>query len=54
MHAICPECKNTIDLSTHGASAKGDIIECSFCGMTLCIGDSEGDTVTLDIVDEGK
>lgn len=52
---VCPECKNTIDLSKYPNSAPGMVIECNFCGMTLLVKEIEqsGNVKTV-IVDEGK
>ena len=52
--AICPECKNDIDLSKYPNISKGIIIECNHCGMTLMIKDISGGIISTDIVDEGK
>ncbi len=51
---ICPECKNTVDLSKYPNLVMGMVVECNHCGMTLLVkemGDKEIKTV---IVDEGK
>lgn len=52
---VCPECKNTIDLSRYPNIAAGMVIECNHCGMTLLVKeiDSAG-SVKTEIVDEGK
>lgn len=53
--AVCPECKNTIDLTRYPHLAMGMIIECNHCGMTLSVNNVAPDgTVTTEIVDEGK
>ncbi len=53
--AVCPECKNTIDLSRYPSLAMGMIIECNHCGMTLAINNVASDgKVDTEIVDEGK
>lgn len=53
--AICPECKNTINLSRYPNLAKGMVIECNHCGMTLLVNDVANDgKVSTEIVDEGK
>lgn len=53
--AVCPECKNNIDLSRYPNLAKGMVVECNHCGMTLLISDIADDgKVTTEIVDEGK
>lgn len=52
---ICPECKNTIDLSRYPNLAQGMVIECNHCGMTMLVGEIEADgNVKTTIVDEGK
>mgnify|MGYP000641449769 CR=1 FL=1 len=52
--AICPECKNEIDLSRYPNLTKGIIIECNHCGMTLMVKDIIDREVKSEIVDEGK
>jgi DNA-directed RNA polymerase subunit RPC12/RpoP len=52
--AICPECKNQIDLSRYPALAAGMVIECDHCGMTLLVKDIQNSSVRTEIVDEGK
>ncbi len=54
MKAICPECKNELDLSRYPSIKEGMIIECNHCGITLLVKKIEGDSVTTQIVDEGK
>ena len=54
MKAICPECKNQIDLSKYPNLAVGMVIECNHCGMTLLVQDMTGGDVKSKIVDEGK
>lgn len=54
MKAICPECKNTIDISSYPNLAVGMVIECNHCGMTLLVKDMTGGEVKTEIVDEGK
>lgn len=52
---ICPECKNSIDLSTYSNVAPKHVIECNVCGITLEIAEIKSDgTIVTDIVDEGK
>jgi DNA-directed RNA polymerase subunit RPC12/RpoP len=51
---VCPECKNTIDLSIYPNIAAGMVIECNHCGMTLLVREIVDGKVKLDIVDEGK
>ncbi len=33
-HTICPECKNELNLE-RSSLAKGEVVECEQCGMTL-------------------
>ncbi len=51
---ICPECKNTIDLSRYPTLAPNMVIECNHCGMTLLVKDIKNGSVETEIVDEGK
>jgi DNA-directed RNA polymerase subunit RPC12/RpoP len=51
---ICPECKNTIDLSAYPKLMAGMIIECNHCGMTLLVKNISNGEVFTEIVDEGK
>ena len=51
---VCPECKNTIDLSRYPNLMEGMVIECNHCGMTLSVQKIENGTVTTEIVEEGK
>jgi DNA-directed RNA polymerase subunit RPC12/RpoP len=51
---ICPECKNTVDLSRYPNLAPGMVIECNHCGMTLLVKEMSGEQVKTEIVDEGK
>jgi DNA-directed RNA polymerase subunit RPC12/RpoP len=52
---VCPECKNTIDLSRYPNLAAGMVIECDHCGMTLLVKEIAADgNVKTRIVDEGK
>lgn len=55
LHCVCPECKNTIDLSRYPTVAAGMVIECNRCGMTLLVKEvtADGELKTV-IVDEGK
>jgi len=52
---ICPECKNSVDLSKYPNLAVGMVVECNHCGMTLEVKEiaSNGEVKT-EIVDEGK
>ncbi len=54
MKAICPECKNDIDLSQYGELKTDQIIECGMCGITLMAVDTTLEEITLEVVDEGK
>ncbi len=54
MHLTCPECKNDVDLSIYPNLAKGNVIECDKCGITLMVTDIQGEEVSVEIVDEGK
>lgn len=52
---ICPECKNSVDLSRYPNVAPGMVIECNHCGMTLLVKEIESSgNIKTDIVDEGK
>lgn len=55
MICVCPECKNTVDLSRYPNLAAGMVIECNHCGMTLLVQEVAADgKVSTKIVDEGK
>ena len=54
MKAICPECKNQIDLSRYPMMKEGIVIECNVCGITLLVRKINGMDVETEIVDEGK
>lgn len=54
MKCICPECKNSIDLSKYPNIAVGMVIECNHCGMTLLVKDLANGNISTEIVDEGK
>jgi uncharacterized protein YbaR (Trm112 family) len=55
MNLVCPECKNSVDLSVCPDIAVGNVIECNMCGITLAVRDiSKEGVVSTDIVDEGK
>lgn len=54
MKCICPECKNSIDLSKYPNIAIGMVIECNHCGMTLLVKDLANGNISTEIVDEGK
>lgn len=51
--AICIECKNELPAEAITNVAKGDIIECPACGITLEVLSAEGD-LELEVADEGK
>jgi DNA-directed RNA polymerase subunit RPC12/RpoP len=51
---VCPECKNTIDLSRYPNLAPAMVIECNHCGMTLLVKEIVDGDVKTEIVDEGK
>lgn len=51
---VCPECKNTLDLSRYPTIASGMVIECNHCGMTLLVKEISGGSIKTEIVDEGK
>ncbi len=52
--AICPECKNQINLLRYPSIKEGMVIECNHCGITLIIKKIDAGTVYTEIVDEGK
>ncbi len=54
MKLVCPECKNDVDLSAYKDVAKGQIVECNHCGITLEIVSTESAELEATIVDEGK
>ena len=54
MQLICPECKNTLDLSVYQNLAVGQVIECKMCGISLVVTKMEGEIVEAEIIDEGK
>ncbi|MDE1975242.1 MAG: hypothetical protein KGI49_01890 [Patescibacteria group bacterium] len=54
VECVCPECKNTVDLSRYPNLAVGMVIECNHCGMTLLVKNLANGIVETDIVDEGK
>jgi DNA-directed RNA polymerase subunit RPC12/RpoP len=51
---VCPECKNTIDLSRYPTVTPGMVIECNHCGMTLLVKNVEAGDITTEIIDAGK
>ena len=54
MLCVCPECKNTINLSSYPNITPGMVIECNHCGMTLLVKKIENNKLETEIVDEGK
>lgn len=54
MKANCPECKNNIDLTSYPTVTEGMVIECNHCGITLLVKKIENETLTTEIIDEGK
>ncbi len=55
MLCICPECKNTLDLSRYPNLTVGMVVECNHCGMTLLVKEIAPDgNLKTEIVDEGK
>ncbi len=54
MILICPECKNNVDLSSYQTIVKEQVLECNVCGITLLVTDVQGNTVTAEVMDEGK
>jgi hypothetical protein len=55
MKAVCPECKNDMDLSRYPLLKEGTVVECNVCGITLAVQKIAADgTVETEIVDEGK
>lgn len=54
MNLICPECKNTVDLSKYPNLDKEHVIECNMCGISLLVKDVKDGHVDVEIVDEGK
>jgi len=54
MNLLCPECKNTVNLSPYPNLAAEHILECETCGITLMVTNIENDRVETEIVDEGK
>ncbi len=54
MRLNCPECQNEVNLSSYVNLAVGNVIECDVCGITLLVNDIKGETVSAEVVDEGK
>lgn len=49
----CPECKNEFDVKPD--SAKGDVLECSYCGIELEVMDVDGNgEVSVEVAEEEK
>lgn len=53
-NSVCPECKNNIELSRYPDIQEGMVIECNHCGITLSVKKIENETVSTEIIDEGK
>ena len=53
MNITCPECKNSVDLTSYPEIASGSVIECNHCGITLEVKEA-GDDLTAEVIDEGK
>jgi ribosomal protein S27E len=53
MNITCPECKNSVDLTSYPEIAGGSVIECNHCGITLEVKEA-GDDLTAEVIDEGK
>lgn len=51
---VCPECKNTVDLSRYPQVTQGMIVECNHCGMTLLVKNIQDGKIESEIVDESK
>ncbi len=55
MTLICPECKNSVDLSALPQPlVKDQVVECNHCGISLLILDVVDSGVTAEVADEGK
>lgn len=54
MRLVCPECKNNVDLAAQPGLAPEQIVECDICGITLLVKNIDGETVSAEVVDEGK
>lgn len=54
MTLICPECKNSVGLSSYPNLQKGHTLECQMCGISLVVTDMLANEIRADIVDEGK
>ncbi len=54
MILICPECKNSVDLTAYTDLDVGHVMECEMCGISLEVNSIDDDKVKVEIVDEGK
>ncbi len=54
MKLTCPECQNEVDLSSYINLEIGNVIECNVCGITLMVQSIANETVSAEVVDEGK
>ncbi|MFA5127478.1 MAG: hypothetical protein WC457_00555 [Patescibacteria group bacterium] len=53
MNITCPECKNSVDLTSYPEISGGTVIECNHCGITLEVKEA-GDDLMAEVIDEGK
>ena len=53
MNITCPECKNSVDLTSYPEIANGSVIECNHCGITLEVKEV-GENFIAEVIDEGK
>ncbi len=54
MNLTCIECKNQVDLSSYSDLTIDSVVECQTCGITLLVTSIEDNTVSVEIMDEGK
>ena len=54
MKLTCVECKNEVNLSNASEVVKDAVVECNHCGITLLVLDTDGEEVTVEVMDEGK
>lgn len=54
MVLVCPECKNSVDLSSYPNLESNQVVECDTCGISLLVVDIVEEQVKAEIVDEGK
>ena len=54
MNLTCIECKNQVDLSSYFDLAMDSVVECQTCGITLLVTSIDDNTVSVEIMDEGK